>query len=115
MIVGTVITLGGLAYTVVYSVHNYGALVKYGTLKYWYLAALAIYNLGAIAALATQHPCYQFVDVGISAVLINVLFVFFPDPNYENAYEVILRTALFLAYLGLFSNAANCANDCCRH
>ena len=124
MIVGTVITLGGLAYTVVYSVYNYSGITEIAGAKL-YLFALGAYNACAIAALATLHPCYQFLDVGLSAFLVNLLFVFYANPGVNKTesgqvvkkiteYEQVLRATLFLGFLALFSNIANCADDCCK-
>lgn len=132
MILGTVITLGGLAYTVVYSVYNYSGITEIAGFKF-YLLALAAYNACAIAALATAHPCYQFLDVGLSAFLVNLLFVFYANPGVNEPkdtdgkpvdpkkskkqrsdYEQVLRATLFLGFLALFSNIANCADDCCK-
>ena len=84
-----------------------------------------MYNACAIAALATLHPCYQFLDVGLSAFLVNLLFVFYANPGVNKTnperdvtkiteYEQVLRATLFLGFIALFSNIANCADDCCK-
>ena len=114
MIIGTAITLGGLAYTVLYSGYNYSGIERLDH-SFLYLAALALYNGCAIAALATQHPCYQFIDVGVCAFLVNVLFVFYPaKENQLKTYAATLKATLFLAFLALFANIANCADGCCK-
>lgn len=115
MIIGTAITLGGLAYTVLYSVYNYSGINKLGYASKFYIAALALYNACAIAALATQHPCYQFIDVGVCAFLVNLLFVFYPAKQIKlETYAATLKATLFLAFLALFANIANCADGCCK-
>jgi len=114
MIIGTAITLGGLAYTVLYSVYNYSGIKSLGDASTFYIAALALYNGCAIAALATQHPCYQFIDVGVCAFLVNLLFVFYPANDNVKTYAATLKATLFLAFLALFANIANCADGCCK-
>jgi hypothetical protein len=112
MILGTVITLGGLAYTVVYSVFYYNSsLQKVG--QWPYLLALVLYNAGVITVLALRHPCYSFLDVGICALVVNLLFVFYRSDNTQ-ILEFVLRNTLFLAFLALLSNLANCLDGCCR-
>ena len=116
MILGTVITLGGLAYTVVYSVYYYNtslAKKEMRRARLWYLAALVVYNAGVITVLATRHPCYSFLDVGICALVANLLFVFYNDDDTDTL-EFVLRSTLFLAFLALLANLANCADGCCR-
>jgi hypothetical protein len=112
MILGTVVTLGGLAYSIFYWVYHYGELRQYRS-REWYFLALAIYDAAAVAALATHHPCYQFADVGITAFLVNLVFASFSCENPKD-YQFVLRASLALASVALFSNIANCANGCCR-
>ena len=116
MILGTVITLGGLAYTVVYSVNYYAAIGKYES-KWWYLGALVAYNACVITVLALRHPCYSFLDVGITALITNLLFVFsteLKNAQTPQVLEIVLRTTLFLAFVALAANLVNCVDDCCR-
>ena len=112
MILGTIVTLGGLAYSVFYWVYHYGQLKSIAS-KNWYFLALAMYDVGAVAALATHHPCYQFADVGITAFLVNVVFAAFSCSD-DTRYQFVLRSSLALAFVALLSNIANCANGCCR-
>lgn len=116
MILGTLITLGGLAYTVVYSVNYYSKIGKYKT-KWWYLSALVVYNACVITVLALRHPCYSFLDVGITALITNLLFVFSAEVHNAQTpevLEIVLRTVLFLAFVALAANLANCVDGCCR-
>lgn len=120
---GAVITLGGLAYTVIYSVNLYSGVSLLSNL-YYYLFALFVYNACAVAALATRHPCYSFLDVGVTALVVNLLFVFYktnvanPKQSLEfgefEVLELILRTTLFLAFTTLYANFANCVDGCCK-
>jgi hypothetical protein len=115
---GALITLGGLAYTVLYSVNLYSGVSLLSNLSY-YLFALFVYNACAVATLATRHPCYTFLDVGVTALFVNLLFVFYRTRNQNSkeqfeVLELILRTTLFLAFTSLFANFANCVDGCCK-
>ena len=112
--IGVIITLGGLAYTVIYSVNLYGSVSVLSN-KNYYLLALVAYNACAVATLATRHPCYSFLDVGVTALFVNLLFVFHKtgDGTLRNL-ELVLRTTLFLGFTALFANLANCVDGCCK-
>lgn len=71
MLVAVVLTLTGLAYTVLYVATAYGE-VKWNSRN---TLAIAAFDAAVVVILARRDPCYTFSSVGTIALYVNSFFV----------------------------------------
>jgi len=102
MLVAVIITLSGLAYTVLYVATAYGE-VKWNSRN---TLAIAAFDSAVVVILARRDPCYTFASVGTVALYVNVFFVLARISGLENRDLAVWCTT----WLGLTALAATYIN-----
>lgn len=106
MFVAVIITLVGLAYTVLYVATAYGE-VKWTSRN---TLAIAAFDAAVVTILARRDPCYSFTSVGTIALYVNVFFVLARITELKNR-ELAVWCTTWLGLTALAATYINCDND----
>ena len=100
-----IITLTGLAYTVLYVATVYGE-VKWNSRN---TLAIGAFDAVVVTVLAERHPCYSFYSIGTIALYVNAFFVLARVSGVQNRDLAVWATS-WLGLTALASTYINCGN-----
>lgn len=106
MLAAVIITLSGLAYTVLYVATVYGE-VKWNSSNSF---AIALFDAIIITILARRDPCYSFSSTGTIALYVNLFFVLARVSEIHNR-DLGVWCTTWLGLTALGATYLNCDRD----